>query len=519
MHAGEIVRKAAQVHGDRTAIVCGSETRTFAQIYDRACRLVNALTALDVQQGDRVAALAAANITSLEQIAGLALGGFIRVPLNESVGRELHLHMLERVGATALIIDRHNFEILKDDLSAIPSLKQIIVQGSDGALDYETLLSEADPTDRLTHVRAEDPTHIMFTSGTTSRPKAVVHTHRGTLGATFDHLLLLPGLDAEDRYLAAMPLQSFPILAFALMLRGASTYVMPSYQPDLIPDLLSEQRITLTWLFPGLLEDLAPVIRDKNYDVSHLRAIFSAGGALSERALRTITEVFGDVVYLGYGQAEGNPATMLTPEDIRKGLDEDPSILRSAGHVVAGAAVRILDDDDRVRPIGAEGHIVIDPAGIMKELWADPETTAARFTSDRFLRTEDIGYLDSRGYLFVSGRSIDMIRHAGGMVAPADIEAVVAAHPDVAEVAAVGVPHGDAPEAPRAVVRLAEGAIVEETVLLAWCRKRLPQDKHPTSISFRDAPLPRNPVGKILRDVIRDEERDNATLGTPSRDD
>lgn len=500
MNAAEIFRKSALLHSERAAISAGPDTLTHAQVFERGCRLANGLHDMGLKQTDRVAVLAGANLASLEQIGGLALGGFVRVPLNETMGAELQLGMIEWCEARAVILDRRNYDLLHHQLSGVA---HIIVQNApDGVIDYEAFLAAARSDDPRITVRADEPIHISFTSGTTSQPKALVHLHRGVLGTTWEHLLLLPDLGPQDRYLAAMPLQSFPLLVWALMLRGASVCVMPAYDAAALPDMLTRERITVTWLFPTLLERLAETVRFRGLDMGHLRALFSAGGALSGKALRQISDALGDVLYLGYGQAEGNPASMLTPQMIRAGLDGDEAILRSTGQIAAGAAVRILDDAGHDLPPGRLGHIVIDTAGNMKEIWRLPEATAERVRPDGFLRTGDYGHLDERGHLFVAGRFTEMIRHADGLVSPVAVEDAIMAHPAVREVAAYGMPQGAA-EAVHVTLCLEHGSTVSAEGIGEWCRENLPPSLCPSGITILEQPLARNPVGKILRADIR----------------
>jgi len=478
---------------------------TYGEVYERSCRLVNALLALGIRPQDRVATLGPNTPRSLEQIGGLALGGFVRVPLHYRNPAELQRFMLEHVGARALITDSHHYHALRDTLADLSTLEFVIVDDGGGPLRYEDMLGSVSGEDPEIAVRPQDMIHMTFTSGTTGRPKATVQTHRSWLAVTAENMIQLPPMTRDDRYLAASPLShGGGSVLFALIARAVSNIVMPTYDPGQAAELIERHGVTVTVMAPTMVHRLIHDPAAARRDLSSVRVIFAIGAAISEQVIREVAGTFGDVLHLGYGQSEALPATILTPQEIRRGIDGEESLLRSSGRPVAGAAVKILDTADREVPAGELGEIAVDTPGNMKELWAEPQATAARFTSDGFIRTGDIGYVDDRGYLFVVGREGDEIVSAGTKVWPAELENAVASHPGVLEVAAVGFADSAAGQVPGAVVVLKDGHSASEEEIIAWCRERLPAPASPVRVVFQTDPLPKSPVGKMLRRAVQE---------------
>jgi acyl-CoA synthetase (AMP-forming)/AMP-acid ligase II len=517
MNCGHILRKTGRFSPRNQAVWFEDDELTYGQLYERSCRLVNALLGLGLRPRDPVATLGPNALRSLEEITGLALGGFVRVPLSYRNGVDLHRFMLEHVGARALIVDQERYEQLRGHLDGLGDLEHVIVAGEDGPVVYDDVLAAASPEDAEILVAPEDAIHVAFTGGTTGRPKATVQTHQSWLSVTAENMIMMRPLTEQDRYLAAGPLShAASTVIFALVAKGAGNVVMPAFAPSRAAELIERHRVTFTVMVPTMLQLLVDDPETAKRDLSSLRMVLATGAPISDRTIRDVRAALGDVLYLGYGQSEGIPGTILTPEEIARGLDEDPTLLRSAGRPAPRSMIRILDDDGRELPPGERGEIAIDTPGNMKELWGDPEATAKRFTPDGFILTRDIGYLDERGYLFLADRKEDVIISGGFNIWPAEVENAIADHPAVKEVAVVGVPHPKWGETPRAVVVLREGAHATEEEIIAWCRDRTGSMKKPTSVVFRDEPLPKSAVGKLLRRVVREQEWPKQPGGAPT---
>ena len=506
MNLALLIRKWCALHRDQTAVVLGEERRSYGELYERSCRLANGLTALGLRPQDRVAILGHNSIASLEQLTGLALGGFARVSLHTLNPVSMHRFMIEHVGARALIVTEELYPKVKGLAAEIESLEFVVVLGEGGEIGYETLLAGASPAFPDARIDPDDVLHLQFSSGTTGKPKAVIATHRAWIGETSENLLMLPPLDTTDRYLAAGPLTHAAMTVyFALMARGCSVVVMEKFDPAHAAELIERERCTFTMLVPTMIQLFVnhPEVRAR--DLSSLRVLLYAGSPITEQAIRDARALLGDVLYQTYGQSEGIPLTILTPADHARGIEGDRDLLRSAGRPTPNSLVKIIDDAGNELGPGEVGEIAMYTPGQMRGLWNNPSATAERFTPDGFVKTRDIGYLDANGYLYLADRKEDMIISGGFNIWPAEVENALASHPAVLEVSVFGVPHPKWGETPVAVVVLRDGAAATDTELIDWCRQEVGSLKKPTRVEFRSRSLPKSAVGKVLRRSLRDE--------------
>jgi acyl-CoA synthetase (AMP-forming)/AMP-acid ligase II len=505
----ELVRRSCSEHGPKPAIIQGSVKRTYAQLWDRSVRLANLLRDLGIRPGDRVATLAPNSVTTLEEMTGLAVGGYVRTALHPMNTGSAHRYMLENAAARVLIVDPELSVRYADDIAAA-GLDHVIVHG-DGPGGYEQLLAASSAEDHLDPVGPDDVLHLAYSSGSSGRPKASVHTHGSWMHVTTDHATMLPRLTANDVYLAAAPLtHAASTVLYALLARGSRIVAMNPFDPATALELIEQERVTLTVMVPTMIQALVEHPDVARRDLGSLRALLYAGAPISVRTARTAQQVFGDVLFQTYGQSECLPGTCLTPEDhaaaARDGAEAaDEALLTSAGRPCLNTSIAIVDIDGRPVAPFERGEILLRTDGRMRHVHGDPETTAARITDDGFVRTRDIGYLDDRGYLFVVDRKDDMIVSGGFNIWPAEVEKALAAHPAVAEAAVVGVAHPRWGETPHAVVVLRSGATATAEELIAFCREQIGGMKKPTSLVLRTEPLPRNGVGKLQRRTVADE--------------
>jgi acyl-CoA synthetase (AMP-forming)/AMP-acid ligase II len=501
----DLVRRSCQTHAANIAVADGTTSLTYGNVWDRSVRLVNALRSLGVVPGDRVATLGANAVTTVEEMTGLAVGGYARTALHGMNAGETHAYMLERVGARALIVQADHYAKFSGCFDSVPGLDHVIVHSAPpGVLDYEQLLASASPEDARVPVRGDDIIHLAFSSGSSGKPKPAVHTHSSWMHVTTDHVTMLPRLSQEDVYLAAAPLtHAASTVLYALLARGARVQVMSGFDAGEALRLIEEERCSLTVMVPTMLQLLVGHPDVHSRDLSSLRAVLYAGAPISVATARAAHAALGDVLFQTYGQSECLPATMLTPEDHAVGVRDNAALLRSAGRPCLNSTVRILDPDGHDAGVGEVGEIVIRTAGRMREIFDDPELTAERITRDGFVRTKDHGYLDASGYLYVVDRADDMIISGGFNIWPAEIENLLAEHPAVEEALVVGVAHAKWGETPHAVVTLREGSSATEEELIDFCRARLGSMKKPTAVQLRSEPLPRNAAGKLSRRDVR----------------
>lgn len=506
MTIADLVRRALVEHRGKLAVADADHRWTYEQVGDRAHRLVNALLERGVERGERVATLASNDITTFEVTLGLALGGYVRTALHTMNSGDDHRKMLEAAGATVLITTAEHYGRFGAELALVDGLRHVIVQGADDpAIDYETILAASDPGDARVTVGPDDILHLAYSSGSSGLPRASVHTQESWVAVTVDNAAFLPRITESDVYLAAAPLtHAASTVLYLLVSRGASIRILPHFEATAALALIERERCTLTFMVPTMLQAIAGHPDIASFDLSSLRAIVYASAPISVATARMAIAALGDVLFQSYGQSECLPATTLTPEDHARGAAGDERILRSAGRACLTAKIRIEGPNGEGLAPGGIGEILVSTEGRMRGIYNDTAATAERITADGYVRSNDIGYLDDEGYLFVVDRKNDMIISGGFNIWPAEIEGVLESHPDVMDAVAVGIAHPRWGETPVAVVVVRDGATVTPDELVELCRVQIGSMKKPSEILLRTEPLPRNELGKRSRREIRE---------------
>ncbi len=514
MELTAIIKRGARDHPEQDAIVCAGAVQTYARLHERSCRLANALADLGVAPGERVATLGDNSLESIEQLAGVALGGYVRCPLYAHNTPASNRYLLDLVQASALLIARRHYDALAPHLREVATLRHVLVfdgEPLDGAADYEQALARARSSDPNVPLAPDDPHIIRFSAGTTGKPKGILHTVSGWTSVGSEMALAMPSLDANDRYLAAGPLaHAAGLPMWGTLAAGGTIAVMTAFDPEHFFTLVSEQRCTTTFLVPTMIQMLVNHPRAAGADVSSLRAVLYGAAPINERTLEQAHALWGNIMYQMYGQSEAVPLTVLSPEDhVVHGTPEERRRLRSAGRPTPNSTIRILGPHGNDLPPGQVGEVAARTPAAMAAIWRDPQATAERILADGTVLTRDMGYLDEDGYLFLADRKEDMIISGGFNIWPAELENALASHPAVAEVTVVGVAHDKWGETPKAVVVLRAGHNAGEQDLIDWTREKLGAVKRVTSVDFVDE-LPKSPLGKVLRRQVRDRYRHGA---------
>jgi acyl-CoA synthetase (AMP-forming)/AMP-acid ligase II len=504
-----ILRRGALMYRDNIAVTFEGRQQSYAELVERACRLANGLANLGVQPGERVAVLADNQLETLEQAAGLAVGGYVRCPLYAMNPAPTHAYMLNVVGAKVCVVSGKYAADIARVRDQVPSLKDVIVVGGDGGsdrLDYGTLLSESS-AQLPTLPATPDADHIIrFSAGTTGKPKGIVYSQAGWLamGNGADQAFL--HLEETDAFLVASPMShAAGLLIWPMLAAGARHVIMPGFDPAEFFDMVEQQRCTIAVLVPTMIQMLAAIPDATRRDLSSLRLVWYGAAPINEKTLRAGLQLWGNIMCQVYGQSEVLAGTALKPRyHLTGGTERDRRILTSAGRPWPNADVTIRDEHDHILPIGQTGEICIKSAATMKGICGDPEATAARFTPDGAVRTRDMGYFDDEGFLHLVDRKEDLIISGGFNVWPLEVEQALAAHPDVEEAAVVGVPDEKWGEAIHAVVRLLQGSTATAEELIDFARERVGPVKRPKQLVITDQPLPKSIVGKLLRRQTRE---------------
>lgn len=502
-----LLRKSAALYPDNVASICEDHRQTYAELFDRSKRLANALREAGLEPGDRVAILSDNSAESLEQIAGLALGGYVRCPLYTHDTAERHIYLLRLTGARALIVQEKYYDAVRDELDKADDLRVVLVVGAErGTMAaYEAALISAPAADPEVELRADDTHVIRFSAGTTGMSKGIAHTVRGWMDMGNEFTIALAGFREEDVYLAGGPLShGSGLIAWPLIAVGATTVVMPVFDTARYLELVERERATVAILVPTMIQMVIsdPTVSER--DLASLRLVIYGASPIAESTLTSALAVWGNIMHQTYGQSEALPITTLAPRyHCPAGTPEQRRWLRSAGRPTPNTAVRIVDDQGNELPLGEVGEVLVRTPGSMSEIWGSPDATAERMTPDGWVRTRDMGSLSTDGFLYLADRKEDVIISGGFNIWPAELENALVAHPAVAEASVVGVPHPRWGETPRAAVVLNDGADVSERELIDWTKERVGSVHKVTGVRFV-AELPKTPVGKVLRRVVRE---------------
>ena len=496
------MRQSAQFNAKRLAIVHGDVELTFAQAWDRGIRMANGLLAMGLRPGDRVGVLEDNSIGAQDFFAGAAIAGLVRVPLYARNSVESHEHMLGHTGCRGLVVAE---KYVADVSAVLPRLQDLVTMFVRDD-SYETWLAEQSARDPDVAITPDDWYIVRHTGGTTGKSKGVAYSHRSWLAAGRDWFYNFPPMQVGESCLHVGPIShGSGYLYTPTWLSGGTNVLLDRFDPAQTLDLMEDRGIGYMFLVPAMLNSLVREPSALRRDWSKLKVIQIGGAPINDDTALLGREVFGEVLYQGYGQTEALPVCMMGPTEWFAKVDGS-NPLRSAGRALPFAYLQIRNADDHTVtvPIGEEGEIAISCDGQMLGFWENDDATAERLTPDGFVLTGDIGRLDENGYLYVLDRKDDMIISGGFNIWPAELENVIQNHPEIIEVAVVAVPDERWGEAPMALCVVALDAGVTEADVIALCVDHLGSYKKPSRVEFRHEPLPKSPVGKLQRKVLRE---------------
>jgi long-chain acyl-CoA synthetase len=497
-----MLHESALATPDKVMIRFAGQELTYGTVDALSDRVAVGLRRAGIGRGDVVAA----QLPNLPQFPvvyfGVLKSGATFLPLNPLLkAPEISYHL--RDSAARLLIGFAGMidEAGKSVADVGVPLYGVTFPGLDlpeGVLPYEGLLAEAPSSDGVIEpTAAEDTAVLVYTSGTTGRPKGAELTHfQLYMNCTVAGQLF--EFQDDDVALAVLPF--FHVFGLSSVLNLAVRYggilsVVPRFEPKAVLDAIESDRVTIILGVPTMLQALAAEDLTGR-DLSRLRVAVSGGASLPGEILRQFEELFGIVVLEGYGLSEtASTATFNRSATERRVL--------SIGKPIWGVEMRIIDQDNHTLPAGADsvGEIVIRGHNLMKGYLGRPEATAEAFR-DGWFHTGDLGYVDDDGFFFVVDRSKDLIIRGGYNVYPREVEEVLFEHPDITEVAVIGKPDDRLGEEVVAVVALRDGATLAEADVIAYAKERMAAYKYPREVRFIDH-LPLGPTGKVLKTELR----------------
>ena len=515
MNILEFLTIAAAIVPDRAAIIFEGRRITFGQLQQQVNRLANALSTLGLQPGQRVAYMDVNTPELIQTCLACAQLDAIFVPLNYRARAQEVSQMLRTSQPALLFVGSRYQDLISSIAHDAPSIQHVIALEEAPTRDwlfFDHIIS-ASSDDEL-HFPAStdtDTTLLLFTSGTTADPKAVMLTHD-----SFSSYMLssVPPADpeVEERNLLSLPMYHVAGIqsALAAIYGGRTLLLARQFEAQQWMRLVQREKAHRAGMVPTMLKQVLDHPQFSDYDLSSLRIISYGAAPMPLEVIRKAIESLPHTRFINaFGQTEtASTITMLSPEDhvLQGSPDEVEKRLRrltSVGKALDDVEIAILDDDGSPLPKGCEGEVAARGPRLMSGYWNDDNATRTAFHRN-WLLTGDRGYLDEDGYLFLTGRSKDFIKRGGEMVSPQEVEDALLSHPSVQEAAVIGVPDPQWGERVRALVVPTTGDVPSSCDLIQHCHDRLASFKRPESVVFTTE-IPKNPMGKVLKRVLRDQ--------------
>jgi len=483
----------------RVALVHGDTCRTYLELDERTRRLAAALRGLGVGLGDRVAYLGPNDPTLLETLFATAALGGVFVPVNWRLAAPELTYIAADCGASVLV---HAAELA--DMASVMStdestaLRHVVELGP----EFEGLATGDASGASDEPVGLDDPAVIVYTSGTTGRPKGATLSH-GNLTWNCVNVLIDTDLASDEVALVCAPLfhvAALNMVSLPMVMKGGTVVLMGGFDPDVVLELIARHRVTVMFGVPSMFNAMAQVPAFASADLSSLRRLLCGGAPVPLSTIRTYLD--RDIPFLqGYGMTETSPGALFL------GAGRAADKAGSAGVASFFTDVRVVRPDGSDVAPGEKGEVVVAGPNVMLGYWNRPDATAEVMDGEWF-RSGDVAVVDEDGYVTIVDRMKDVIISGGENVYPAEVEDVIYGHPDVAECAVIGVPDDRWGEVGRAIVVRRAGAALDEQALLAHLDGRLARYKLPRSVVFADG-LPRSGAGKVLKAELR------AAFGAP----
>jgi len=515
MDVGRLVARSMRRYRDDVALLGPEGTLTFGEVGARIMQLARALRGLGLETGDRVLDLQSNQLTYVETDLAISTAGLCRVALNYRLHPADWVRIAADCTPKALIIDAKFW----DSAAAVRDLVEhvIVINGdAEDGLPYERFLSAQSSEPLLLNVDPDALVSLNYSSGTTGKPKGAIRTHRNRMASLHNIVTDLLGRvpTTRDTWVHAGPITHtsglfvLPYFAF-----GAKQIVQPKFDPDELVDAIENRGANATALVPTMVARLLAMPDISPQRVKNLEMLGYAGAPMAPEQIRQCFERLTTKMAQYYGLVEAiPPVTVLSSEDHRKGIFDNPELLASAGVPCNGVEIRIVDDNGVDVARGELGEVITRGDHVMRGYYgqAAQDATVTKAVRDGWLYTGDLGRLDYDERLFLVDRKGDMIISGGYNIYPREIEDVIAEVPGVHEVAVVGVKDAEWGQHVTALFTVLPGASVSTEAILAHCAARMASYKKPKDVRLVAA-FPLNSTGKIAKKVLREQLDSEAT--------
>ncbi len=500
------LQRNATIYGNRPAIIDTEGRFTWAEYVDRIARAANVLQTLGVRRGDRFGILCRNSFRNAELMYAGYWMGAVPVPANYRLAPAEVADIFQDSECRVIAVEDHfkaffNAEALHPWANTV---LWIAPPGTDieGA-DYDAMLAAAAPAP-MHHASEDEDAVLQYTGGTTGRSKGVRLSHRNVVTNALQISAQVHPRNS-DVFLHVCPMfHSGDLLATPFMLAGAAHVYLSDFSGDAVLETIEKYRVTFVIMVPGMVIKTLQESDVSRYDLSSLRTLWYGGSSLTAEWIVKALAAFGvDDIVQCYGQTESSPAVslLLTADHLQAVDGGHPEILNSAGRILPGIEMRIVDSDDRDVEPGEAGEFVVRGPNVSSGYINRHDETAAAFRGGWY-HTGDVGRMDERGYLYVLDRKKDMVISGGENVYTSEAENALNKHPKVLEVAVTGVPDSTYGESLLAAIVLAPGESVSESELIEFCRDYIGGYKIPRRYVFLDS-LPKSTLLKVQKNELR----------------
>ncbi|WP_340149400.1 class I adenylate-forming enzyme family protein [uncultured Sneathiella sp.] len=504
LHYAARIREVAAANPSLEVIKCEGEVRTWAEFLPRTNKVANMLHARGLGRGDMVAVLARSSVEYLEVFLGALQAGLCIVPLSGMASSEQLEVMIRDSGSRLVFASQSTRDLIEPFRGKIDG---VLADGyvafdfeGDGWTAYEDLIRDASADPLYVDVQPEDGFNLIYSSGTTGVPKGIEQSQR----MRSNHIERFVKLGLHDKAVTIVSTALYSNTTLVLMLPtlaiGGRIVLMPKFDVVRFLELSEQEKVTHAMLVPVQYQRILAHPDFDKYDLSAYEVKLSTSAPLREGVKRDILDRWPGKMFENYGLTEGGLGTILACHDF-------PDKLASVGQAGLGVDLRIINDAGEELPQGEIGEIVGRSGAMMTGYNGRPDLTEAIIwrspEGEVFFKSGDMGRLDEDGFLYLLDRKKDMIISGGFNIYAADIEAELSNHPEVADVAVIGVPSEEWGETPLALVVVKPGAGITEVGLTKWVNDRLGKTQRISGVEFRDE-LPRSTIGKIMKRELRE---------------
>ena len=500
---GSWIARRAAATPNLPAITFGAGTWSYRDFADRIDRLAAELAAGGMRRGDRVGYAGLNHPDFLVTLFAAARIGATFVPLNWRLTADELCYILGNAGVHTLVADAERAAVIDPVRTEAGLQRSIALTPVPGWEVADELIAERAPLADPVFAEPDSIAILMYTSGTTGRPKGAMLTHSNLFWNNINALLTFD-TSQNDVSLVCAPLfhiGGLNVTTLVTLQKGGHVVLMPTFDPAEALRLIAEHRITTMFGVPAMFLFMSQLPQFADADLSSVRNFVCGGAPVPEPLIQCYGER-GIPFAQGYGLTETAPlALVLRPDEV------GVKIGAAGNQVLPLSDVRLVDANNTPVPAGSRGEICVRGPQVMVGYWRNPEATAAVIDDEGWFHTGDIGQADDEGYVWVIDRVKDMVISGGENVYPAEVENMLLGHPAVADAAVIGLPSPKWGEVPLAVVVVKKGATLDEAELLAWCKGKLATFKLPKA-AVVVAEIPRNPSGKILKRILREQFQD-----------